>query len=54
MFVNKADGDAMTENSGIAGVVRPDSSLVYKPPAPEAVMPNNGYLIAGLTLGVVQ
>lgn len=34
--------------------VRPHSSLGYRPPAPEAVMPTNGYLIGGLTLEVVQ
>ena len=34
--------------------VRPHSALGYKPPAPEAVMPNNGYLMGGLTLKVVQ
>jgi len=34
--------------------VRPHSSLGYKPPAPEAFMPNNGYLMERLTLKVVQ
>lgn len=34
--------------------IRPHSSLRYKPPAPEAVMPYNGHLVKGLTLEVVQ
>jgi len=34
--------------------VRPHSSLGYKPPAPEAFMPNNEYLMERLTLKVVQ
>jgi putative transposase len=34
--------------------VRPHSSLGYKPPAPETVIPSNRYLIEGLTLNVVQ
>ncbi len=34
--------------------VRPHSALGYRPPAPEAVMLNNGYLMERLTLGVVQ
>ena len=34
--------------------IRPHSSLGYKPPAPETVMPNNGYLIGEFTLEVVQ
>jgi putative transposase len=34
--------------------IRPHSSLRCKPPAPETVMPNNGYLIERLTLKVVQ
>lgn len=34
--------------------VRPHSSLGYKPPAPEAIMPNNEYLGGRLTLKVVQ
>jgi len=34
--------------------LRPHSSLGYKPPAPEAFMPNNGYLMERLTLKVVQ
>jgi len=34
--------------------VRPHSSLGYKPPAPEAVMPKDGYSVERLTLGVVQ
>ncbi len=34
--------------------VRPHSSLGYRPPAPETVVPNNGYLVEGLTLKVVQ
>ncbi len=34
--------------------VRPHSSLGYKPPAPETVMPNNGYFRGRLTLEVVQ
>jgi putative transposase len=34
--------------------IRPHSSLGYKPPAPETIMPNNGYFIEGLTLKVVQ
>ena len=34
--------------------VRPHSALGYKPPAPEAIMPKNGYLGGRLTLKVVQ
>ena len=34
--------------------VRPHSSLGYKPPAPETIMPNTSYLMEGLTLRVVQ
>ena len=34
--------------------VRPHSALGYKPPAPEAIMPNNGHLGERLTLEVVQ
>jgi transposase-like protein len=36
--------------------IRPHSSLGYKPPAPEAVMPNTGYthMARVLTLRVVQ
>ena len=34
--------------------VRQHSALGYKPSAPEAFMPNNRYLIAALTLKVVQ
>ena len=34
--------------------IRPHSSLGYKPPAPETVMPNNRYLAGRLTLKVVQ
>jgi transposase InsO family protein len=34
--------------------IRPHSSLGYKPPAPETVMPNNGYFRGRLTLKVVQ
>jgi putative transposase len=34
--------------------VRPHSSLGYKPPAPETIMPKNSYLMEGLTLKVVQ
>jgi transposase InsO family protein len=34
--------------------VRPYSSLGYKPPAPEAVMPNDKYCAGNLTLKVVQ
>jgi transposase InsO family protein len=34
--------------------IRPHSSLGYKPPAPEAVMPKNGYFPERLTLEVVQ
>ena len=33
---------------------RPHRSLGYKPPAPETIMPNNGYLGGRLTLKVVQ
>jgi transposase InsO family protein len=34
--------------------IRPHSSLGYKPPAPEAIMSNNKYLMGRLTLKVVQ
>jgi transposase InsO family protein len=34
--------------------IRPHSALGYKPPAPLTVVLNNGYLIGGLTLQVVQ
>jgi putative transposase len=34
--------------------IRPHRSLRYKPPAPETVTPNNGCLVEGLTLKVVQ
>ena len=34
--------------------IRPHSSLNYKPPAPETIMPNNKYLAGNLTLKVVQ
>jgi len=34
--------------------IRPHSSLGYKPPVPEAVMPGKGYLMERLTLKVVQ
>jgi transposase InsO family protein len=34
--------------------IRPHRSLGYKPPAPETVMPNNGYFRGRLTLEVVQ
>lgn len=34
--------------------IRPHSALRYRPPTPEAVMPNNKYFIAGLTMKVVQ
>jgi transposase InsO family protein len=34
--------------------IRPHSSLKYNPPAPEAIMPNNKYLMGRLTLKVVQ
>ena len=34
--------------------IRPHSSLGYKPPAPEAVMPNHRYSAGRLTLKVVQ
>lgn len=34
--------------------IRPHSSLKYKPPAPEAVMPYDGYVMERLTLNVVQ
>ncbi len=33
--------------------IRPHSSLKYKPPAPEAIIPNNKYM-GRLTLKVVQ
>ena len=33
--------------------IRPHSSMRYKPPAPEAVMPNTN-MVGGLTLKVVQ
>jgi len=35
-------------------MVRPRSALGYKPPAPETVMPNNGYFLEGLSLKVAQ
>jgi putative transposase len=34
--------------------IRPHSSLGYKPPAPEAIMPGGKYLMGRLTLKVVQ
>lgn len=34
--------------------IRPHSSLGYKPPAPEAVLPKGRYLMKRLTLKVVQ
>jgi transposase InsO family protein len=34
--------------------IRPHSSLAYKPPAPEAIMPGGKYLTGRLTLKVVQ
>ncbi len=34
--------------------IRPHSSLGYKPPAPEAVLLNNGYLVGEFNLEVVQ
>jgi len=34
--------------------IRPHSSLGYKPPAPEAIMPSGKYLMGRLTLKVVQ
>ena len=34
--------------------VRPHSSLGYKPPAPETVMPSSRYVVEGLTLKVAQ
>ena len=34
--------------------IRPHSSLGYKPPAPEAVMPYNSHSVGRLTLEVVQ
>jgi transposase InsO family protein len=34
--------------------IRPRSSLGYKPPAPEAIMPGGKYLMGRLTLKVVQ
>jgi putative transposase len=34
--------------------MRPHSSLGYRPPAPEAIIPSNEYFMEGLTLKLVQ
>jgi putative transposase len=55
IFTTLLEAKVLIENWGREyNTIRPHSSLGYKPPAPETIMPSNGHCIEGLTLRVAQ